>query len=77
MIRNAVIVSGMLLAVAGCALNALPSEYDWLWELVTGQQRPLVNVQVTEYRDPNAFARVIGALQARALLHHHVDQLTV
>jgi hypothetical protein len=48
-------------------LDVLPSTYDWLWELLGVQQRPLVNVQVTEYRDPNAFTRVIGALQERGI----------
>jgi len=70
MIRHAMILSVTLLLVSGCVFDPLSSLYAWLaaaQEQIQGE-RPLVNVQVTEYQDPNAFARVMGALEDRGII---------
>ena len=71
MTRNAIILSLALLLVAGCNFNPLTCPCDWLAgfasAMLPSEERPLVNVQVTEYQDADAFARVIGALGERGI----------
>lgn len=69
MARIVMVLSVVVLLASGCVLNPLTLASTWLtaWEEAQAD-RPLVNVQVTEYRDPNAFARVIGALEQRGII---------
>jgi hypothetical protein len=62
MFKHAMVLSLTLFLVAGCNLNPLIDLWGWFEEA-----RPLVNVQVTEYRDADAFARVIDLLEQRGI----------
>ena len=48
----------LFLLAAGCNTNAIPDDND---------TAPLVNLQVTEYSDAEAFERIVGELAARGL----------
>jgi hypothetical protein len=70
MVRSAIVVSVVVLLVSGCVFDPLSGLYGW-WAAAldrTQAERPLVNIQVTEYEDPNAFARVMGALEDRGII---------
>jgi len=70
MIRHVMVLSVALLLVSGCVFDPLSALYACLAATLDRMQddRPLVNVQVTEYQDPNAFARVMGALEDRGII---------
>lgn len=69
MTRIAMVLSAVVLLVSGCVFDPLTFLSNWLAAWEQGQDdRPLVNIQVTEYQDPNAFARVMGALQDRGII---------
>jgi hypothetical protein len=71
-IRNLAILVTAVPLVAGCGFSGLPCPCNWfqdfIEQMLQSDPRPLVNVQLTEYRDPNAFARVLGALEQRGII---------
>jgi hypothetical protein len=69
MARSATVLSVVVLLVSGCVFDPSTFLSTWLTAWQEAQEdRPLVNVQVTEYQDPNAFARVMGALEERGIV---------